>query len=256
MRCATEGGEDDMTRRAGLHGVVSFLAALTMSTVAIGSAAAQEGLTVGTHDDRQGADIFGAIGDSFKLLLIEHGTRIAIQEKTRRELGGNFWRDYARSVRMPQQWTDTDAWTMNYIGHPIHGAAAGYIWLDHKPGAPLEFSTDRGYFLSRIGAMAWIMSYSIQFEIGPLSEASIGNVGMNPKTAGWVDHVVTPIGGVGFMVAEDALDRYVVKWAEQRVRSPFIRIPLRFAANPGRTLANAASGRAPWYRAGRPLDWK
>jgi hypothetical protein len=238
------------------RGFVCVCAALSVSPVLGGTAVAQDGLTVGVHADRQGADVLGAFSDSLKLLLIEHGTRIAFQEKTRRELGGNFWVDYTRSIRMPQQWSDTDAWAVNYIGHPIHGAAAGYIWLDHKPGTPAEFKNDRSYWTSRLGAIGWIMSYSLQFEIGPLSEASIGNVGMNPRTAGWVDHVVTPIGGVGFMVAEDALDRYVVKWAEQRVRSPYIRIPLRFVTNPGRALANAASGRSPWYRQGRPLDWR
>ena len=30
-------------------------------------------------------------------------------------------------------------------------------------------------------AMAFSASYSVQFEVGPLSEASIGNVGMDPK---------------------------------------------------------------------------
>ena len=39
----------------------------------------------------------------------------------------------------------------------------------------------------------------------PLSEASIGNVGPNPATNGWVDHVVTPVGAFGLIVAEDAL---------------------------------------------------
>src|SRR5262245_8664686 len=94
-------------------------------------------------DDRQGTDIVGAFADSLKLLMVEHGWRIAFQEKTRRELGGPFWQDYKRSVRMPPQWEDTDAWWVNYIGHPIHGAAAGYIWLDHDPNAPVEISLTR-----------------------------------------------------------------------------------------------------------------
>lgn len=43
-----------------------------------------------------------------------------------------------------------------------------------------------------------------------MSEASLGNVGLRPNTTGWVDHVVTPAGALGFMAAEDALDRYVI----------------------------------------------
>jgi hypothetical protein len=117
----------------------------------------------GSHDDREGADIIGAFADSLKLLLIEHGTRVAFQDKTRRELGGPFWSDYRRSVRMPGQWEDTDAWWVNYIGHPIHGAAAGYIWLDHEPNAPVEISRGANYWATRGRATAWAAVYSLQF---------------------------------------------------------------------------------------------
>jgi hypothetical protein len=117
-----------------------------------------------SSDDEEGADVLGAFADSLKLLLIEHGTRIAFQPKTRRELGGDFWHDYRRSVRMPGQWNDTDAWWVNYIGHPIHGAAAGYIWLDHEPRAPADISLDSRYWSSRARATAWSAAYSIQFE--------------------------------------------------------------------------------------------
>ena len=51
--------------------------------------------------DQEACDVLGAFDDSLKLLLIEHGIRIALQEKTRRELGGPFWLDYRRSVRDP-----------------------------------------------------------------------------------------------------------------------------------------------------------
>jgi hypothetical protein len=212
--------------------------------------------TVSASDDEQGANILGTFADSFKLLMIEHGWRIAFQEKTRQELGGRFWSDYRRSVRMPPQWEDTDSWGVNYIGHPIHGAAAGYIWLDHEPGAPVDISLRRNYWTSRARATAWAAVYSLQFEMGPLSEASIGNVGMRPETTGWVDYVVTPLGAFGLIVAEDALDRYVVRWLEERIQNWPSRILIRMAFNPGRTLSNSSSGRAPWNRAGRPLTWK
>ena len=213
-------------------------------------------LLVGVRDDDDGADVLGAFADSLKLLLIEHGSRIAFQSKTRRELGGPFWGDYKRSVRIPRQWEDTDAWWVNYVGHPIHGAAAGYIWLDHEPRAPTDISLDREYWGSRGRALAWSAVYSLQFEIGPLSEASIGNVGMRPETTGWVDHVVTPTGAFGWIVAEDVLDRFFVRWVERRTRNRVSRIVLRLILNPGRALSNGASGRAPWHRDGRPLNWR
>ena len=136
--------------------------------------------------------MLGAFGDSLKLLMMEHGIRISFQEKTRRELGGAFWNDYTQSVKIPHQWEDSDAWWVNYIGHPIHGAAAGYIWLDHEPGAPPDIGLTTHYWGTRGRAAAWSAVYSLQFEFGPLSEASIGNVGLRDETTGWVDHVVTP----------------------------------------------------------------
>ena len=196
----------------------------------------------------------GAFADSLRLLMIEHVSRIAFQAKTRRELDGPFLGDYARSLRVPDSWSDGDGWGVNYVGHPIHGAAAGFIWLDHEDGAhdpALAFSG--AYWASRTRGAAWAAWYSLQFEVGPLSEASIGNVGLRPETAGWVDHVITPVGGLAFMVAEDALDRYLVTRIESWTANRFLRATARTALNPSRTLSNAAQGRAPWHRAVRPL---
>ena len=196
----------------------------------------------------------GAIGDSLRLLMIEHATRIGFQAKTRQELGGNFFKDYVRSVKMPRTWEDGDGWLVNYIGHPVHGAAAGFIWLDHEDGAhdpDLGFSWD--YWKSRGRATAWMAVYSYQFEFGPLSEASIGNVGLRDRTTGWVDHVVTPVGGLGILVAEDALDRYFIRRIERWTRNVVFRAFARTVLNPGRTLSNTAQGRYPWHRPMRPL---
>jgi hypothetical protein len=196
----------------------------------------------------------GAITDSLRLLLLEHSTRVAFQQKTRRELGGPFLGDYLRSVRFPATWDDGDGWGVNYIGHPIHGAAAGFIWLDHEDGAhdpKLGFSSE--YWASRGRATAWAAAYSLQFEFGPFSEASIGNVGLRPNTTGWVDHVMTPAGALAFMVAEDALDRFLARKFEAWTRNWLLRVLTRMALNPSRTLSNTAQGRAPWARSVRPL---
>jgi hypothetical protein len=200
-----------------------------------------------------GRDFAGALLDSLKLVSLEHITRVSFQAKTRAELGGPFWTDYRRSIRWPDRWEDTDAWYVNYVGHPIHGAAAGIIWLDHsdKDRAASIFSS--GYLTSRAKAAAFSGIYSVQFEVGPLSEASIGNVGLKPETAGWVDYVVTPVGAFGFMIAEDALDRYLVRWIESHVRNRVARASLRLLFGPSRMLANAAESRLPWYRPDRPL---
>jgi hypothetical protein len=195
----------------------------------------------------------GAITDSLRLLLIEHTFRVVLEDKTRRELDGPFLGDYVRSLRVPDTWGDGDPWGINYVGHPIHGAAAGFIWLDHEDGAhdpKLGFSKE--YWASRGRATAWAAAYSIQFELGLVSEASIGNVGLNANTTGWVDHVVTPAGALAFMVVEDAVDRYLIVKIESMTRNRFLRALARTALNPSRTMSNTAQGRVPWARAGRP----
>jgi hypothetical protein len=155
---------------------------------------------------------------------------------------------------MPKTWNDGDGWGVNYIGHPIHGAAAGFVWLDHEDGShdpKLGFSKE--YWTSRGRATAWAAAYSLQFEFGILSEASIGNVGLRPNTTGWVDHVVTPAGALGFMVVEDALDRFLIARIEGWTDNRLLRAAARMALNPSRTMSNTAQGRAPWSRAVRPL---
>ena len=101
--------------------------------------------------------------------------------------------------------------------------------------------------------MSWAAGYSVQWKIGPLSEASIGNVGLNPTTVGWSDHVVTPAGGLLVMMGEDAIDRFVLEKLEDRLDAPFVEAALRSILNPSRALANVAALRAPWHRPGRAL---
>jgi hypothetical protein len=196
----------------------------------------------------------GALADSLRLLALEHGIRIAFQEKTRVELRGPFVRDYLRSIHGPRTWEDGDNWIVNYLGHPIHGAAATRVWLDHSvKGGRLELSLSPSYWASRGRAAAFGAIYSIQFEFGPVSEASIGNVGMRPGTTGWVDHVVTPAGAFALTVAEDALDRYFVRFVERHTASSFLRASVRMLFSPSWTMANLAEGRAPWHRPTRPI---
>jgi hypothetical protein len=203
-----------------------------------------------------GHQLLGTFIDSLKLLTIEHGLRIGLQQKTREALRGNFWRDYQRSLRVPRQWEDGDPWLVNYIGHPLHGASAGYIWLEHAGERHPDISLSRSYWASRAQAAAWAAVYSVQFEFGPLSEASIGNVGLREETTGWVDHVTTPAGAFALMVGEDALDRFFVRWVESHTPNRFFRAALRMTFNPSRTFSNATTGHLPWYREGRSLDWK
>lgn len=214
------------------------------------------GESVGASTGAASRDFAGALVDSFRLVMLEHMMRVAFQDKTRAELGGPFWRDYRQSIVYPRTWGDTDSWIVNYVGHPIHGAGAGIVWLDHSDKDRAASIFGPGYLASRARAAAFSAIYSVQFEIGPLSEASIGNVGLEPETAGWVDYVVTPLGAFALMIGEDAIDRYFVRWVEARVKNRIVRATLRLVLGPSRFLANSAGSRLPWYRPDRTLAWR
>lgn len=190
-----------------------------------------------------------ALRQSFFFLSVQHTSRLA-QKKMRREFGGPFFRDWGDSIKGIQGWCDGDAWLTNYLGHPWLGGITGYIQIQNDPrGRRLQFENSPRYWTSRMKAMAWSAAYSTQFEIGPISEAAIGNVGKNPGTAGWVDLVVTPTLGTAALIGEDALDRYYIQRWETR-NAHVLRITRTFL-NPSRSIANLLRFKRPWHRDNR-----
>ena len=193
------------------------------------------------------------IGNSLRLVTLEHTTRLMLQPGTRRALAGPFISDYLESLRRPRGWHDGDSWAVNYIGHPIHGAAAGFVWISAQNGKDVPVKFSREFWTSRGQAALWAAAYSLQFELGPLSEASIGNVGFHPETTGWVDHVVTPAGALMFMVLEDWVDHQVILRIERKTGNVVLRAAARIALNPSRSMSAMAQGQMPWTRADRHL---
>ena len=185
---------------------------------------------------------------SFRLLLIEHAFRYATEPGTRHP-GQPFFQGYLNSVGALHGWADGDPFYVNYVGHPMQGAASGYLWtFNDRRYRFVEFGRNSDYWKSRIRAGAFAWAYSEQMEIGPISEATIGNVQAYYPQQGFVDHVVTPAIGLGWMIAEDALDRYLVRFVERRTQSRLVRVLVRGGANPSRSLANVVSGQWPWAR--------
>jgi len=194
-----------------------------------------------------------ALLESGFFLALQHSSRMA-QVKTRAELGGPFWSDYFEAASNIHTWNDSNSILTNYFGHPWMGAITGYIQVFNDPrGRNLKFDASSGqYWKSRLKAMAWTAAYSAQYEIGPVSEASIGNVGKKSPTMAVVDLVVTPAGGFVWMALEDYLDqRFVSRW-EQRTSVRKARF-LRVVVNPGRSVANLLRMKRPSYRDNRPL---
>lgn len=187
-------------------------------------------------------------------LGIQHGVRMK-QDKTRRELDGRFFVDWVDAVNGLQTWSDGGKAFTNYVAHPAQGAITGYLWVHNDPKSKyLQFSRDPGYWIGRMKAMAWTAVWSTQFEIGPISESSLGNVGQLPRTQGYVDLVITPILGTALILEEDLVDRYLVGWVERKTQKHGWRAAARSFFNPCRSVANLLRFRAPWYRDARTID--
>jgi hypothetical protein len=191
-------------------------------------------------------------------LAIQHGFRMT-EKKTTKELGGRFFGDWFRSVQNVRGWSDGGRDLTNYLAHPSQGAFTGRIFVNNSDRAKRQvFGSSKAYWNSRLKALAWSAFWSTQFELGPLSEASLGNVGMRKKTgfstAAYVDLVITPTVGTGLLIAEDAIDKYIFKdWLERRSRGKaMIAVKvLRSVMTPTTTLANLIRLQVPWKRDNR-----
>jgi len=219
-----------------------------LSIAALAGFGALSGQTTEELEGR-GFDWKPALRQSAMFLGIQHGFRLWTEPGTREHLRGPFVKDYFHSARGVRGWGDGDPPIVNYVGHPMMGAVAGNIQVQNDPrGRTKTFSLSSGYWKSRMKALAWSTAYSVQFELGPASEASIGNVGFDRRSAGAVDLVVTPVLGLAWQTTEDALDRYVVAPVEGAIENRAVRLLARSMLNPSRAFANLLRGKVPWYR--------
>jgi hypothetical protein len=199
-----------------------------------------------------------ALIQSGVFLGIQHGSRL-FQPKTTREFGGPFFRDWGNSIKNLRGWNDGDSPFTNNFAHPLQGGVTGRIFVNNSDRAKkLEFGESKEYWKSRLGAFAWSAAWSTQFEFGPVSEATIGNVGLRQKnghsTMAWTDLVMTPVVGTAVLVEEDMIDKYVLKnWLERknsyRVTTK-IKI-LRSVLTPTTSFSNLLRGKVPWKRDAR-----
>lgn len=178
------------------------------------------------------------------------------EQRARRQLGGPFFSEWFQAAAAPfvePHWSDGGTFLVNYIGHPMAGSTHAYIYRQNDPSAMrMEFGS-KGYGAHLAKAMGISALSSVQWEIGPFSEASLENVGRPPERykMAWVDFVITPTVGVAWMAGEDALDRYVIQKLERKIDSATGRVIVRVLLNPTRSMANLVAGQKPWTRAGR-----
>jgi hypothetical protein len=235
-------------RRLGQTFLMWSCAAMALNGVP--SANAQDNVSTAGIESK-GVDWAGLALNSLEFLGLEHGFRYLTESATRHP-HISFFRGYTQSLNNLHGWADGDPFYVNYVGHPIQGAASGFIFVQNdRSFRTAEFGRNRRYWKSRLRAAAFAWAYSEQFEIGPLSEATIGHVQVRYPQQGFVDQVATPAIGLGWMIAEDSLDKYLLKWIEDRTGNRYVWILLRGGLNPTRSLANMMASRVPWHRDSR-----
>ena len=225
-----------------------------------GAAAASGTATIAvpaTPKPETGVDWLHLAEGSLAFLTVEHAFRYATEYGTRDSFHTAFWPGYLNSVGSLHGWADGDPFYVNYVGHPMQGAVAGFIW-QHSDRAyrDVVFGENSRYWKAKLRGAAFSYLYSVQFEIGPISEASIGHVQAFFPQQGFVDHVITPTIGLGWTLAEDSLDRHVVTLLEEHNHNPYIRLLVRSGLNPSRSMANVMNGQLPWHRDNRPGVFK
>jgi len=195
----------------------------------------------------------GLVTDSLQFLVVMSAFRVAKEPGTRAALSNPFFSGYVKSVSNLHGWDDGDPFYVNYVGHPMEGAVSSFIWSNHDGAFNRDhIGWNSNYVKSKLRATAYAFVLSEASEIGPLSEADIGQIQRYHPAQGFVDHAVTPTLGVLWSVAEDALDDSLVRYIEERTSNTTLRILARSGLNPARSFANLMGRKYPWYRPNRP----
>jgi hypothetical protein len=192
---------------------------------------------------------------SLMFLSLEHGFRLVQEKKTRSELSGRFFHDWFSAVKGLEGWNDDGSIFSNWICHPAQGSTSAFIFAQNHPQSlRAKFGTNKEYIHAKSKQFLFSLIYSVQFEIGPISECSIGNLGQWHGSESWqqrgkqayVDQVVTPILGTAWSIGEDAIDQKFLRPFSEGHR--YLGGVLCVFLNPTRSLANVFAFHAPWYR--------
>jgi len=203
-------------------------------------------------------------------LLLQHAVRVAKEPKTRAALSGPFVHDWFTTVTTFEynRWDDNDKFVTSNVAHPMQGAvAAAIFWQnnDHVRFSDQDFHS-AAYRKALLQAFLFMTFDAVVWKLGPLSESSIGNVGLpahwwdrdcaqlgircEPRT-GMNDLVLNEVGGAALTIGFQWLDKHVQKSIEERVQSRVVIDTTRMLTNPAQMVANIMRVRKPWYRDNR-----
>ena len=196
-----------------------------------------------------------AIQESLLFTGIMHSYNLGTQAGTRDALNGPWFDNYLHSVSELRGWSDGDRFMAPYVGHTIEGSVFGYIERQNDPKyRNVQWGDGRDYFVSLLRSLAYSAVWHTQWKIGPISEASIGNV-MLHTSPGFITLTDTPTLGAVDMIAEDAADRYLIMGLENRTANRVLLSLARSFLNPGRSFANVMAFKIPWTRETRTGLW-
>ena len=205
------------------------------------------------EDAEQRVDWAHLFGQSLAFLSFEHAFRCATEEGTREGFSVPLFRGYLEAVGNLHGWNDGDPFLVNYVGHPMQGAVSGYLWTHNdRAYRDIQFGQNRRYWKGKLRAAAFSYVYSVLFEIGPVSEATVGHIQSEYPQQGFVDHIVTPVIGLGWSITEDALDQYLIRLLEAHSKNRWTILFVRSGLNPSRSMANVLAFKPPWHRDNRP----
>lgn len=195
--------------------------------------------------------------ESLLFLGVEHSYRLGKEDKTREQLKGRFFHDWFASVKNLRGWDDGGTFFSNYICHPVQGSVSAFIFAQNHPQSRrAKFGANKEYVHAKLKQLAFSTIYSTQFEIGPISECSLGNLGQKFGPEPWqqrglqsyVDQVITPLVGTAWSIGEDYIDQKYIR--SMLAQHRYLGKILSGLLNPTRMMANALAFHPPWYRNG------
>ncbi len=201
----------------------------------VGHVSAQSGA-----DHRDGGIAWRPVlSESLLFLTAQHLTRLT-EGRTSARLGGPFVNDWFDSVRSLNRFNDGGRIATNWVAHPMMGSVTTHIlgqndpeYLENRIG-----SGDR-YWRAKGKQFIFATVYSIQFEIGPLSESSLGNIHQAS-----IDLWLTSTLGTVWSVGEDLAAQFVLR--RLRATHPKWANTLTIFLNPTRSFANLLAFKRPW----------
>jgi hypothetical protein len=203
------------------------------------------------------------------VICFQQTERVVMEAKTRSQLKGKFFHEWFSDVAQYRYglWNDGDKFFTSYLGHPLQGAVMeGIFWQnnDRVRFTEQDFHS-AAYRKALLQAFAFAAVDAVQWKLGPVSEASIGHVGLPPHwwdtayfcnlshaychpRTGLNDLVMDEVGGTALTIGFQWMDKHFQKPLENRIRSKILIDTMRIFTNPPQSLANFSRFRTPWYR--------